>query len=85
MRIHSAIVYATLAASLLSCDKSSPVADIDPRLGSECFESYRASFAPGTQYEGIEKLDGDLLTIRIMDGIEVVRIDCSIKAIKGSE
>ena len=76
MRLHPAIVYATLAALLLSCDRTNPVADIDPRLGIECFERHRASLPPGTQYEGIEKLDEHLLTIRIMNGVEVVTIDC---------
>ena len=78
MRIHTAIVYTTLAALLLSCEKTDPISDIDPRLGIECFESHRASLPPGTQYEGIEKLAGNRLTIRIMNGVEVVKIECPL-------
>ena len=48
-------------------------------LGLECFESQRASLPPGTQYEGIKKLAENRLTIRIMDGVEVVMVDCGLK------
>jgi hypothetical protein len=34
------------------------------------------SFQPGTQYEGIEKLTENRLTIRIMNGVDVVRLNC---------
>jgi hypothetical protein len=78
MRILTAIVYITLATLLMSCDQPHPIPEIDPRLGVECFESHRASLPPGTQYEGIEKLAGDMLTIRIMNGVEVVMIDCTL-------
>ena len=50
----------------------------DPMLGLECFENHRASLAPGAQYEGIEKRAGDRLTIRIMNGVEVVTLDCGL-------
>jgi hypothetical protein len=48
--------------------------DIDPKLGLECFESQH--LPSGTQYEGIEKLAEDVLTIRIMNGVDVVTLDC---------
>ena len=79
MRIPTAIVYVTLAALLASCDQQHPVPDIDPKLGLECFESHRSSLPPGTQYEGIEKLDDNRLTIKIMNGVEVVTLDCTLK------
>ena len=78
MRNPNVAVYAVLAALLASCDQRQPAADIDPELGRECFESHRASLPPGTQYEGIEKLDGDRLSIRIMNGVEVVTLDCTL-------
>ena len=78
MRTPTAIAYVTLAVLLASCDQRQPASDIDPELGLACFESHRASLPPGTQYEGIEKLDGIRLTIRIMNGVEVVTMDCTL-------
>ena len=78
MRILSAIVYLAVAALLLSCDQQHSAPDIDPKLGLECFESHRASLPPGTQYEGIEKLVEGVLTINIMNGVEVVTLDCGL-------
>ena len=76
MRILTAIVYLAATALLLSCDQQHSTSDIDPKLGLECFESHRVSLPPGTQYEGIEKLAENRLTIRIMNGVEVVTLDC---------
>ena len=76
MRILSTIVFLVLTALLSSCDQRNSASDVDPKLGLECFESHR--LPPGTQYEGIEKLAEDRLTIRIMDGVEVVTLDCGL-------
>lgn len=77
MRIHATILQLALTTLLVSCDQQHS-ADIDPKLGLECFESHRASFPPGTQYEGIKKLAEGVLTIRIMNGVEVVTLDCGL-------
>jgi hypothetical protein len=78
MRILTTIIYIALTALLVSCDQQHSASDIDPKLGLECFESHRASLPPGTQYEGIEKLSENGLTIKIMDGVEVVTLDCGL-------
>jgi len=78
MRIITTIIYITLTALLVSCDQQNATSDIDPKLGLECFESYRASLPPGTQYEGIEKLADNVLSIRIMNGVEVEALDCGL-------
>jgi hypothetical protein len=78
MRILTAVVYVVLAACLLSCDQQQPIANIDPQLGLDCFESQRASLPPGTQYEGIDKLADNSVTIKIMDGVEIVKLDCAL-------
>jgi hypothetical protein len=78
MRVLTATMCVALTALLLSCDQQHPASDADPMLGLECFESHRASLPPGTQYEGIEKLDDNRLTIKIMNGVEVVMIDCAL-------
>ena len=78
MRILTAIVYIAVTALLSSCDQQKPTSDIDPKLGLECFESHRASLPPGTQYEGIEKLVESRLTIKIMNGVDVVTLDCGL-------
>ena len=77
--IHRYYLVGVLAALLVSCGQGQPVTDIDPKLGLQCFESHRAALPPGTQYEGIEKLVENRLTIRIMNGVEVVTIDCALK------
>ena len=78
MRILTSIVQLALAALLCSCDQQHSTSDVDPKLGLECFESHRASFPPGTQYEGIEKLAENRLVIKIMDGVEVMTLDCGL-------
>jgi hypothetical protein len=79
MRILTSIVFFTVAALLYACEQQqNSTKDIDPGLGLECFESYRASLPPGTQYEGIEKLTEDGLTIKIMNGVDVVTLDCGL-------
>ena len=78
MRILTSIVYLAVTALLCSCEQQHSASDIDPMLGLECFESHRASFPPGTQYEGIEKLAENRLVIKIMDGVEVMTLDCGL-------
>jgi hypothetical protein len=78
MRILTTIVQLALITLLISCDQQHTAFDVDPRLGLECFESHRASLPPGAQYEGIEKLAENGLTIRIMNGVEVVTLDCGL-------
>jgi hypothetical protein len=78
MRILTAIMYLAVTALLFACDRQQSTSDVDPRLGLECFESHRASLPPGTQYEGIEKLAENRLTIRIMNGVDVVTLDCGV-------
>lgn len=78
MRILTIIGYLALAALLFACDQQHSASDVDPMLGLECFENHRASLTPGTQYEGIVKLAEDRLTIRIMNGVEVVTLDCGL-------
>lgn len=74
MRIHSTILSLALTTLLFSCDQQQTVPDVDPMLGLECFQRHR--LPPGTQYEGIENLTENRLTIRIMNGVEVVTLDC---------
>ncbi|MGB5180042.1 MAG: hypothetical protein WBP44_15105 [Gammaproteobacteria bacterium] len=76
MRILTLIVQLALTAFLVSCDQRHAAPDVDPKLGLECFELHR--LPPGTQYEGIEKLAENVLTIRIMNGVEVVTLDCGL-------
>ena len=78
MRILTAIIYLAVTALLFACDRQQSTSDVDPGLGLECFESHRASLPPGTQYEGIEKLAENRLTIRIMNGVDVVTLDCGV-------
>ena len=78
MRIRTAMFYLILMLTPLGCDRQQSTGEIDPQLGIACFEQQRPSLPPGTQYEGIEQLSGDRLTIRIMNGVEVVTLDCML-------
>lgn len=78
MRILTTIFLLVLTALLCSCDQQQAAPDIDPRLGLECFESRRASLPPGTQYEGIEKLAENRLTIKVMNGVAVETLACEL-------
>ena len=78
MRILTTIFFLVLTALLCSCDQQHTAQDIDPRLGLECFESRRASLPPGTQYEGIEKLAENRLTIKVMNGVAVETLACEL-------
>lgn len=76
MRTLAATLYIGLATLLLSCDQSPALTEQDLKLGLECFESHRASLPSGTQYEGVAKRTDDRLTINVMNGVEIVTIDC---------
>jgi hypothetical protein len=79
MRILTAGIMIVLVPILLSCDQRQAMSDVDPALGRACFESRRAALPPGTQYEGIESATGQMITIRIMDGLNVKTLDCALK------
>jgi hypothetical protein len=76
MQILTSIVFLAVTALLCSCGQQNSVSDVDPTLGLECFESHR--LPPGTQYEGVEKVIDNTLTIRIMNGVDVVTLDCGL-------
>jgi hypothetical protein len=78
MRILTTIIQLALTALLVSCDQQHSASNIDPKLGLECFENHRASLPPGTQYEGIEKIAEHRLKIKIMNGVDVVTLDCGL-------
>ena len=78
MRILSTMFQLAIMALLFACDQQNTAAGVDPQLGRECFESQRAELPPGTQYEGIEKLVENRLTIKIMNGVDVVTLDCKL-------
>ena len=79
MRLLTATVCIALTALLTSCNQRQPVSDVDPKLGRECFESHRASLPPGTQYEGVDRVVENRLTIKVMNGVDVVKVDCMLK------
>jgi hypothetical protein len=78
MRIITTLVKLAVIVLLASCGQQESTPDIDPMLGRECFESQSASLPPGTQYEGIDQVALDRLTIKIMNGIDVEMIDCEL-------
>ena len=78
MRILRLILCTLLTALLSACDQQHAASEAGLKLGLECFESHRASLLPGTQYEGIEKLTENRVAIKIMNGVDVVTIDCKL-------
>ena len=80
MRLVSALVCLAAAALVASCNQRQPVSDVDPKLGRECFERHRTSFPPGSQYEGVDRVSENRLTIKVMNGVDVVKVDCMLGA-----
>jgi hypothetical protein len=78
MRFTATVVCLVPVALLSSCDTGNKVSEAELALGAGCFERHRASLAPGTQYEGVEGVTDNQITIRIMDGLNVVTIDCPL-------
>ena len=68
-------IVALISPLLWSCDRDKPGTQVDPQVGRECFEQHRLSLPPGTQYEGFEA-SGDRITIKVMTGAELARVDC---------
>jgi hypothetical protein len=79
MRTLTTTAFLAVSALLSSCDQRQSTG-IDPKLGLTCYESYRATLPPGTQYEGIDKLAEDRITIKIMNGVDMVTLDCGLNA-----
>mgnify|MGYP003573271486 CR=1 FL=1 len=79
MRSFAAILSISLAVLLLlSCDQQQPGLEVDPQLGRDCFELKRAALPPGTQYEGIAEASAEMLTIRIMTGVDLATVECAL-------
>ena len=78
LRMTTTILYVTLATLLIACERQESTTAIDPETGYQCFESRRAALPPGTQYEGIDKANGEHITIRIMNGVDVTTIECAL-------
>ena len=78
MRILTPIGFLVLTTSLCACDQQHSVSAVDPRLGQECYEIHRTSLPPGNQYEGIDKIAENVIRIRIMNGVDVVTLECAL-------
>ena len=78
MRFISAIVCVAATLFIASCNQRQPTSDVDPMLGRECFERHRASLPPGTQYEGVDRVSENRLVIKVMNGVDVVKVDCML-------
>ena len=78
MRILSTMFQLAITALLIACDQRNTASEADPKLGRACFEGNRAALPPGTQYEGIKELTENRLTIKIMNGVDVVTLDCRL-------
>ena len=79
-RTASFLMLSLAALVLLSCGQENTALNIDPKLGLDCFESQRANFPVGTQYEGIDAVNNQKITIRVMTGVELNNVDCRLNA-----
>jgi hypothetical protein len=68
----------TTTVILTACDQQEVASSVDPQLGINCFQSKLPILPPGSQYEGIEGKDGNLLTIKVMDGTGVITVECAL-------
>ena len=80
-----AIACVAVTAFIASCNQGRPVSDVDPKLGRECFERHRSSLPPGTQYEGVDMISENRLTIRVMNGVDLVKVHCMLRPGGGLE
>lgn len=78
MRIAHLLASTALVTTLVACNRQDTVTGVDPRAGLDCFAAHRAMQPPGTQYEGIASASATRLTIRIMNGVDVVTVDCDL-------
>lgn len=78
VRITTSMLFVLSALSLVSCDRQQPAAEIDPALGWACFEAHRATLPLGSQYEGVEEVTTERISIRSMTGAGVERFDCTL-------
>jgi hypothetical protein len=79
MRRRYAIVFLALTGPLLaSCGQEEPAIDVDQRVGQDCFDTHIASLPNGTQYEGIDRAVAGRITIRVMTGVELTTVACSL-------
>ena len=85
MRILLAIACAAVTIFLAACNQRQSLSDVDPKLGRECFERHRASLPPGTQYEGVAMVSENRLTIKVMNGVDVVKVGCMLRPGGGLE
>ncbi len=51
---------------------------VDPLLGRGCFAEQLPSLPPGSQYEGIQSVTADRITIKVMNGTEVKTMECEL-------
>lgn len=79
-RTASILALSLTALLLLSCSEENTAQNIDPKRGLDCFESQRANFPAGTQYEGIDAANDQTISIRVMTGVELKSIDCRLNA-----
>ena len=63
---------------LIGCSPDQPPPDVDPALGRACFAAKQAELPPGSQYEGIAAAADGKLSIKVMNGVGVVSVDCVI-------
>jgi hypothetical protein len=74
----SIFLFFTITVTLTACDQREAASNVDPQLGINCFQSKLPLLPPGSQYEGIEGKDGNLLTIKVMDGTGVITVECAL-------
>lgn len=72
---------ATLLAftGLAACGPTSEPS-IDRVTGRECFELHLEHLPPGSQYEGVASADGARFKVRVMDGVDLIDVECETDA-----
>jgi hypothetical protein len=73
----SILMLASTVPLLWSCGQEQPPAEVDPKVGRDCFELHRPFLPPGTQYEGFD-VAGAQVTVKVMDGVRLTTVDCTL-------
>lgn len=70
--------FVVTASLLIACTPQEPAIDVDPQVGRECFSTHVDSLPAGAQYEGIERAVAGRVSIRVMTGVDLKTLDCSL-------
>jgi len=80
MPVPMTLAIVSLSVLLGACSEQAPAPNVDPLLGRACFQQQLNALPPGSQYEGIASADAKSIRIKVMNGVDVVSVECALGA-----